>query len=111
MARITWYGGYNGVLTIVGEPKWYGEWREYKRGIVYRLAYGMFRLGYNQWALHGAQEWMNKHCIVYGKDLVYKKVQNPNKKTSNQDNNNNISAAKRKKEKNISVPVRVLCIC
>lgn len=63
----------NDVLTIVAEPKWYGYRRDYKRGIVYRLAYGMFRIGYNQWAQHGSQEWMKNIILCMGMILCTKK--------------------------------------
>ena len=61
----------NDILSIVRDRDWYAKDMEHKRGIIYMLAYGIFRPGYNQWALKASEEWMHSYKLAYGRQRVY----------------------------------------
>ena len=58
----------NDILSIISQPMWYHNNLSRNRGIIYMLAYGIFRNGYNLWALNAAEDWLQTHHLVYMAD-------------------------------------------
>ncbi len=56
---------FNDILNIIGDITWYQEDIEYSRELIYILCYRIFRVGYNQWALQAADQWMRNHRLQY----------------------------------------------
>ena len=46
------------IMTIIGNKTWYQSNVAAKRTLIHMFAYGMFRRGYNMWAVNAANDWM-----------------------------------------------------
>ena len=70
------------VLDFLGKPSFYKNNMEQVRNMIHMFQYGIFRVGYNSWALQAANDWMKSRNIAYsdkekfsrrkGKGFVYK---------------------------------------
>ena len=71
------------VVDLLGDPDFYDENTTLVRDMLHMFQYGIFRVGYNGWALECAREWMKKRNITYpslrasergrkGKGFVYR---------------------------------------
>ena len=52
------------VITIITDRSWYENRQHAKRALIHMLAYGIFRKGYNTWAIDASNEWLNHQEIV-----------------------------------------------
>ena len=72
----------NDVVDFISTPKFYEENTILCRNMIHMFQYGIFRVGFNEWALQAAEDWMNMRNITYenegkrpkGKGFVYKLI-------------------------------------
>ena len=53
------------MLRIIKQPSWYNCDKEKSQRIVWMLAYGIFRGGYNTWMHDVSENWMKGFTITY----------------------------------------------
>ena len=54
------------VIKIVADNAWYHGNLDLNREIIYRMAYGIFRIGGTQWATKFAEDWLLRRKLTYG---------------------------------------------
>lgn len=47
------------IITIINDKVWYTTDQERKQQLIHMVTYGIFRRGYNHWAVKTCQEWLN----------------------------------------------------
>lgn len=72
------------VIGFLSKPDFYEKNIELYRNMVHMFQYGIFRVGYNSWAIEAAQKWMEERNITFedknkgirpkGKGFVYKLI-------------------------------------
>lgn len=72
------------VIEFLGRPSFYKNNMDQVRDMVHMFQYGIFRVGYNAWALKAANDWMENRNLTYnekgtlsrrkGKGFVYKLI-------------------------------------
>ena len=72
------------VIDFLGKPSFYKNNMDQVRNMIHMFQYGIFRVGYNAWALDAAKDWMEDRKITYndkdtlarrkGKGFVYKLI-------------------------------------
>lgn len=55
----------NDLLSIFGNTTWYGQNTARKRDMIYMLSFGLFRMGYNTWAIEAERQWLTSHNLAY----------------------------------------------
>ena len=53
------------VIQIIANKTWYRPSEDLTRGIIYLIAYGIFRDGHNKWANNAAVEWLRSRNLQY----------------------------------------------
>ena len=53
------------VLQIIARVTWYRQNVDLMRGIIYLIAYGIFRDGSNKWAINEAESWLQARNLEY----------------------------------------------
>ena len=48
------------IITIINDEVWYTTDQEHKQQLIHLVTYGIFRRGYNHWAVKACQEWLSK---------------------------------------------------
>ena len=48
------------ILVIINNHEWYITDKEYKQQLIHMITYGIFRNGYNYWAVKACKEWLQK---------------------------------------------------
>ena len=56
---------FDDVITIISDSYWYQTRQLSKQALIHMVSYGIFRKGYNIWAINAANEWLNKRRIRY----------------------------------------------
>ena len=51
------------ILVIINDKDWYTEQQENKQTLIHMVMYGIFRRGYNHWAVKASQDWLFKYKI------------------------------------------------
>ena len=56
---------FDDIISIITNPDWYSTRQLAKQGIIHMVSYGIFRKGYNIWAIQAANEWLNKNHLKF----------------------------------------------
>ena len=51
---------FDDIITIISNPDWYKSRQLSKQGLIHMVSYGIFRKGYNIWAMNAAKEWLHQ---------------------------------------------------
>ena len=51
------------ILVIINNQEWYTTDKEYKQQLIHMITYGIFRNGYNYWAVKACKEWLLKYNL------------------------------------------------
>ena len=62
------------VTEIISTKEWYDNDTARQRHIIYHMMYGIFRVGYNQWAHEVAKKWMDDKKVIYEREPIGKKT-------------------------------------
>lgn len=54
---------FDDVIAIINDKDWYRAKQDVKRNLIHMVSYGIFRRGHNHWAIHAANEWLQKHHV------------------------------------------------
>ena len=60
------------IIAIINDKVWYTTDQEHKQQLIHMITYGIFRSGYNHWAVKACQEWLSKlHLKLDNTDIHY----------------------------------------
>ena len=68
---------FDDIISIISNVNWYKTRQVSKQALIHMVTYGIFRKGYNTWAIEAANEWLNKRNLKLtqgkrrGKGFVY----------------------------------------
>ena len=51
------------ILVIINDKNWYTTQQDTKQTLIHMISYGIFRQGYNHWAIKVSKEWLFTHKI------------------------------------------------
>ena len=51
------------ILVIINDKNWYTTQQDTKQTLIHMISYGIFRQGYNHWAMKVSKEWLFTHKI------------------------------------------------
>ena len=54
---------FDDVIIIINDKNWYAEQQEFKQQLIHMITYGIFRSGYNHWAIKASKEWLLKQKL------------------------------------------------
>ena len=59
---------FDDICTIISDKDWYQVNQESKRNLIHMITYGIFRRGYNNWAISECNTWQQKYNITLSED-------------------------------------------
>ena len=51
---------FDDLITIISNATWYRSRQLSKQGLIHMVSYGIFRKGYNTWAINAANDWLHR---------------------------------------------------
>ena len=51
------------IIVIINDKDWYTTQQDSKQALIHMISYGIFRQGYNHWAMKASKEWLYKYKI------------------------------------------------
>ena len=60
---------FDDVMMIISDKQWYQTNQESKRSMIHMITYGIFRRGYNNWAIRAGKEWMQSKNVTYAPEV------------------------------------------
>ena len=58
------------IISIINDRVWYTTDQEHKQQLIHMVMYGIFRRGYNHWAVKACKEWLNeRHLKLNNTDI------------------------------------------
>ena len=65
-------------LVVINDKNWYTENQDSKQALIHMIMYGIFRRGYNHWAVKASQDWLFNYEIRIDENESIKNVQGQN---------------------------------
>ena len=56
------------IMSIISDKNWYQTNQESKRNLIHMVTYGIFRRGYNNWAISACNTWLQKYNVTLVSD-------------------------------------------
>ena len=53
------------IVVIINDKEWYTTQQDSKQALIHMITYGIFRQGYNHWAIKVSKEWLFKYKIRF----------------------------------------------
>ena len=67
---------FDDVIVIINDKQWYAVQQESKQQLIHMITYGIFRSGYNHWAIKASKEWLSKHKLkLDDREMLHETVQ------------------------------------
>ena len=52
------------IIITINDKVWYSTQQDSKQALIHMISYGIFRQGYNNWAIKASKEWLLKYKIL-----------------------------------------------
>ena len=60
---------FDDVITIISDKQWYQTNQESKRSMIHMITYGIFRRGYNNWAVNASKQWLQSKNVTLADEV------------------------------------------